>query len=113
MIVEASGSDAAVSELFQIAGHNCRINIAGHTLGRQIPVEMGWTNWKTLRIKGASGTNHFMPRTIRFINQMRDTFSFEKLTTHYFKFEDIQKAFEVAMNDKAVAMKVMLMFDEN
>lgn len=113
VIVEASGSNAAVSEMFQIAGHNCRVNVAGHTLGRQIPVEMGWTNWKTLRIKGAGGTNHFTPRTIRFISQLRKHFSFEELTTHYFKFEDIQKAFDVAVNNKDDALKVMILFEDD
>lgn len=113
VIVEASGSDGGVREMFQVAGHNCRVNVAGHTRGREIPVEMGWTNWKTLRIKGAGGTDHFMPRTIRFISQMRDKFSFEELTTHYFKFEDIHKAFDVAINDKKNALKVMLLFDDD
>jgi len=111
VIVEASGSNAAVSELFQVAGHNCRVNVVGHTLGRIIPVEMGWTNWKTLRIKGAGGTDHFMPRTIRFMSQLRGKYSFEELTTHYYKFEDIHAAFDMATHNKEVALKVMLMFD--
>ena len=111
VIVEASGSNAAISEMFQIAGHNCRVNVAGHTLGRTIPVEMGWTNWKTLRIKGAGGTDHFTPRTIRFMNQVRKQFSFEELTTHYFDFKDINAAFDMAVHNKEKALKVMLMFD--
>ena len=44
--------------MFQIAGHNCRVNVAGHTLGREIPVEMGY-KLKT-RIKGAGGTDHLL-----------------------------------------------------
>lgn len=112
VICECSGSNAAVSEMFQIAGHNCRVNVTGHTLGREIPVEMGWTNWKTLRIKGSGGTDHFMPRTIRFMSQVRKKFDFKKLTTHYFNFKDLDKAMDLACHDKINAMKVMLMFDE-
>jgi len=112
VICECSGSNAAVAEMFQIAGHNCRVNVAGHTLGRLIPVEMGWTNWKTLRIKGSGGTDHFMPRTIRFMSQLRKQFSFEELTTHYFNFKELDKAVDVACHDKINAMKVMITFDD-
>jgi L-iditol 2-dehydrogenase len=111
VICECSGNDKAIAELFQIAGHNCRVNLTGHTLGRLIPVEIGWTNWKTLRIKGSGGTGHFMPRTIRFMSQLRKQYSFEKLTTHYFKFADLQKGLDIACHDKENAMKVMITFD--
>lgn len=112
VICECSGSNAAVSEMFQIAGHNCRVNVTGHTLGRQIPVEMGWTNWKTLRIKGSGGTDHFMPRTIRFMSQVRKQFDFKKLTTHYFRFSELAQAMDTACHDKEHALKVMLTFND-
>jgi L-iditol 2-dehydrogenase len=111
VICECSGNDAAVTAIFQIAGHNCRVNLTGHTAGRNIPVEMGQTNWRTLRIKGSGGTDHFTPRTIRFMNKIRDKYNFKDLTSHYFKFEQIDKAFDVAVHDKKKALKVMLMFD--
>ena len=98
--------------MFQIAGHNCRVNVTGHTLGRQIPVEMGWTNWKTLRIKGSGGTDHFMPRTIRFMSQVRKKFDFKKLTTHYYPFRELDQAMKTACEDKEHAVKVMLTFDD-
>ncbi len=112
VICECSGSNTAVSEIFQIAGHNCRVNVTGHTLGREIPVEFGWTNWKTLRIKGSGGTDHFMPRTIRFMSQVRKNFSFEKLTTDYFDFSELDKAMSKACHDKKNVIKVMLTFDK-
>lgn len=110
LIQECSGNDAAVAAVFQIAGHNCRVSFTGHTAGRDIPVEIGQINWRTLRIKGSGGTDHFTPRTIRFMSQIRDTFDFKKLTTHYFDFKDIDKAFDVAMHNKKEAIKVMLTF---
>lgn len=112
LICECSGNDNAIKEIFQIAGHNCRVSLTGHTVGRDIPVEIGWTNWKTLRIKGSGGTDHFMPRTIRFMSQVRKQYSFEELTTDYYKFEDLQKAIDRACNDKKNIMKVMLTFDD-
>ena len=112
MICECSGSNSAVSESVQIAGHNCRLSLTGHTLGREIPVEMGWINWKTIRIKGSGGTDHFMPRTIRFMSQVRKKFDFKKLTTHYFDFKDLEQAMDVACHDKQHAIKVMLTFPD-
>jgi threonine dehydrogenase-like Zn-dependent dehydrogenase len=112
VICECSGNDSAVAAVFQIAGHNCRVSFTGHTAGRNIPVEIGQINWRTLRIKGSGGTDHFTPRTIRFMSQIRDKYDFKDLTTHYFNFEDIHKAFDVAMHSKQEAIKVMLLFGE-
>ena len=53
-----------------------------------------------------------MPRTIRFMSQVRKQFDFKKLTTHYFNFKDLDKAMDLACHDKEHAMKVMLTFDD-
>jgi threonine dehydrogenase-like Zn-dependent dehydrogenase len=112
VISECSGNDKAVASVFQIAGHNCRVSFTGHTAGRDIPVEIGKINWRTLRIKGSGGTDHFTPRTIRFMSRIRDKYNFEDMTTHYFKFSEIDKAFDIAVNHKKEAIKVMLLFQE-
>jgi threonine dehydrogenase-like Zn-dependent dehydrogenase len=98
--------------MFEIAGHSSRVNVVGHTVGHRIPVEIGFTNWKTLKLKGAAGTNHFTPRTIRFMSAIKDKFDFKALNTHYFNFSKINEAFEVATHHKAEALKVMLTFDK-
>ena len=53
-----------------------------------------------------------MPRTIRFMSQVRKKFSFEKLTTDYFNFADLHKAMDKACNDKKNVIKVMIIFDK-
>ena len=112
VIAECSGSDAAVAAIPQIAGHNCRVSLTGHTAGRDIALEVGQVNWRTLRIRGSGGTDRFTPRTIRFMSKVREKYSFEKLTSHYFDFTEIDKAFDIAMHDKVGAMKVMLTFKD-
>lgn len=112
VICECSGNDAAVASIFQVAGHNCQVNLTGHTAGRLIPAELGKINWKTLRVKGSGGTDHFTPRTIKFMSRIRDQVSFEDLTTHYFPFSKIHEAFDVARHDKENALKVMLVFED-
>lgn len=110
VIAEVSGNDKSVQSIFEIAGHGCRVNLIGHTVGRKIPIEIGLTQWRTLHIKGAGGTYYFGPRTIRFMNRIHKKYDLKALNTHYFKFDQIQEAFNVAVHDKANAFKVMLTF---
>ncbi len=111
VIVEASGNDNAIAAVFDVAGHSCRVNFIGHSIGRKVPVELGWTIWKTLKLKGSGGTKDFGQRTIRFMSAIKDKYDFEALNTHYFDFENLQKAIDTAIHEKDNAFKVMLKFD--
>jgi L-iditol 2-dehydrogenase len=111
VVIEASGNDKGIASVFDIAGHSARIGFVGHSIGRKVPVEIGKTIWKTLDMSGSGGTSHWFPRTIRFLSRIKDKYDFAALNTHHFKFEDIHKAFDVAIHDKANARKVMLTFD--
>ncbi len=110
VIAEASGNDTAIASCFEVAGHSCRINFIGHSIGRKVPAELGWTIWKTLKVKGSGGTKDFAQRTIRFMSAIREKYDFGALNTHFYQFEDIHEAFEKAINDKSTAFKVMLKF---
>lgn len=110
VIAEASGNDKAIASIFDIAGHSCRVNLIGHSIGRKVPVELGWTIWKTLKLKGSGGTKDFAQRTIRFMSAIRDKYDFAALNTHYYPFEKIHEAFETAIHEKSNAFKVMLKF---
>ncbi len=111
VIVECSGNDNAIASVFDIAGHSCQVNFVGHSIGRKVPVELGWTIWKTLKLKGSGGTKDFGQRTIRFMNAIKDKYDFDALNTHFFPFSDLQKAMDTAIHEKANAFKVMLQFD--
>ncbi|HHX36996.1 MAG TPA: alcohol dehydrogenase catalytic domain-containing protein [Clostridiaceae bacterium] len=112
VIVEASGNHASIASIFDLAGHSCRVNLVGHSIGHKIPVEIGKTIWSTLKIKGAGGTHNWMQRTIRFLNQIKDQYDFSELTTHHIPFKDLDKAMDLAINHPEEAFKVMLTFDE-
>jgi threonine dehydrogenase-like Zn-dependent dehydrogenase len=111
VIAEASGNDNAIASTFEIAGHSCRIHLIGHSIGRKVPVELGWTIWKTLKINGSGGTKDFGQRTIRFMSAIKDKYDFEALNTHHFAFDQIHEAFKTAIHEKDNAFKVMLKFD--
>ena len=111
VVVEASGNDSAIASLFEIAGHSCRVGLVGHSIGRKVPVELGWTIWKTMALKGSGGTKDFGQRTIRFMSAIKDTYDFAALNTHFFPFEELHKAIDTVIHEKEKAFKVMLKFD--
>ncbi len=110
VVVECSGNDAAIASLFDISGHSARVRLIGHSIGRKIPLEIGKTIWRTLNITGAGGTKNFAQRTIRFMDRIREQYDFAALNTHHLPFEQIHKAFDLAIHDKEHAFKVMLTF---
>jgi len=110
VICETSGTDSATASIFELAGHSCRVHLIGHTIGRKVPVEIGWTIWKTLHINGAGGTKNFGQRTIRFMSAIKDKYDFDALNTHYFRFDQLHEAMEMAVHEKGSAFKVMLKF---
>ena len=112
VIAEASGNDGSIASIFDVAGHSCRVNLIGHSVGRKIPVEIGKTIWRTLKIKGSGGTKDFGQRTIRFMSAIKDKYDFDALNTHFIPFEKLDEAMDLAMNHKDVAFKVMLTFDK-
>jgi threonine dehydrogenase-like Zn-dependent dehydrogenase len=110
-LVEASGSDAAISSIFDITGNSARVHLIGHAFGRKIPVELEKAIWKTLQITGSGGTRDFAQRTIRFMDRLSPQHDVTKLITHRFPFKDILEGFKVAEKEKATALKVMLLFE--
>ncbi|MBR0396965.1 MAG: alcohol dehydrogenase catalytic domain-containing protein [Eubacterium sp.] len=110
VVIECSGNDIGIASIFDIAAHSARIGVVGHSIGRKVPVEIGKVIWKTLHIAGSGGTYHWFPRTIRFLHKIKDKYDFKALNTHYFKFEDLDAAMDMACNHKDIARKVMLTF---
>lgn len=108
VVIEASGNDQAIASVCDVAGHGARVRLIGHSVGRKVPVEIGLTIWKTLSITGAAGVKTFLPRTIRFMDQVRDEVDFEGLISHRYDFSELDIAFDKAVNEKAEALKVMV-----
>jgi L-iditol 2-dehydrogenase len=108
VVVEASGNDTAIASVFDVAGHSARVRLVGHSVGRKVPVEIGLTIWKTLAITGSGGTKTFMPRSIRFMERIKDSVDLEGLITDRFAFADVHGAFHRAVNAKVEAMKVTI-----
>ena len=110
VVIEASGNNKAIADIFDIAAHSARVRLIGHSVGRKVPVEIGKTIWRTLLITGAGGIKNFFPRTITFMDRIRNEFNFTDLISHRYPFEKLHEAIKKAVEDKAGAIKVMLNF---
>ena len=108
LVVEASGNDKAIASMFDVAGLQPRVRMIGHSVGRKVPVEIGKTIWRGISIYGQGGISYFMPRTITFMDRIRDKVDLTGLISHRYPFERIHDAFQVAVEKKAEALKVML-----
>jgi L-iditol 2-dehydrogenase len=112
VVIECSGNDIGIASLFDIAGHSARVGVVGHSIGRKVPVEIGKTIWKTLRLSGSGGTNKWFPKTIRFMSRIKDKYDFAALNSHHYDFFELDKAMDLACHHKDIARKVMLTFKD-
>jgi len=110
LVIEASGNDKAIAMIFDVAAHSARVRLIGHSIGRKIPIEIGKTIWKTLLITGSGGVRNFLPRTIVFMDRIRNEINIKDIISHRYSFDEIHHAFKKAIKEKAAAIKVMLVF---
>lgn len=108
LIVECTGSDAGVSTTVEIAKAHARIRFIGHSIGRKIPIEIGRAIWKGLNLQGSAGQPWFFPKTIRFMSRAKKQIDFSKFVTQNYSLKDIQAAFDMAVEHRDKAVKVMV-----
>ena len=110
LLVEASGNDKSIADMFDIIGTQPRLRMIGHSIGRKVPVEIGKVIWKGISIYGQGGVTYDMPRTITFMDRIRNKVDLQGLITHKYPFSQLDDAVDMAVHNKSEAMKVMLTF---
>jgi L-iditol 2-dehydrogenase len=108
LVVEASGTDAAIASSFEVAGHNGRVRLVGHSIGRKVPVEIGMVIWKSLSVTGQAGSPFAFPKTIRFMGAARKMIDYSQIITNRFPLEKVREAFNFAVQEREKAIKVMV-----
>lgn len=111
-VVECTGSDAGVSATVDVARPHARISFIGHSIGRKIPIEIGKAIWKGLNLQGSAGQPWFFTKTIKFMGRVKEEIDFTKFITAYYPLEEIQDAFDRAIEHKDEAVKVMILANE-
>lgn len=108
LVVEAAGEDEAIASCFEAAGHNGRIRLIGHSIGRKVPAEIGLTIWKALSVQGQAGSPFFFPRTIRFMSRAKKRIPYWEIITHKFTLGQVQEAFDFALKEREETIKALI-----
>jgi L-iditol 2-dehydrogenase len=105
IVVEASGHDASLANVFHYAAQDGRVSMVGLNIGRKITAEMGLLQLKNLTVRGCIGSPGVWPAAIRFLE--RTGIDLSPIQTHHFSLADAVEAFQVGQNPEA-CIKVTL-----
>ena len=92
LVVEASGHDASLAEVFSYAREEGRVSMVGINIGRKIPVALGNIQMKNLTVRGSIGSPGVWPAAIRFLE--RTKLDLTPIQTHEFPLAKAVEAFE-------------------
>ena len=105
LVVEASGHDASVANVFEYAQENGRVSMVGLNIGRKITSTLGLLQLKNLTVRGCIGSPGVWPAAIKFLE--RTGIDLSPIQTHHFSLLDAKKAFELGQDAQA-CIKVTL-----
>ena len=105
LVVEASGHDASVANVFEYAAQDGRVSMVGLNIGRQITSQLGLLQLKNLTVRGCIGSPGVWPAAIRFLE--RTGIDLSPIQTHHFSLLEARKAFELGQDPHA-CIKVTL-----
>jgi len=104
-IIECSGSPDAIKTAIDVLAVAGVINLIGHSIGEQIPMEIGKIAWKHGTIVAAAGSPFYYPHTVTLLS--RGLTDFNKLVTHRFPIDDVLEAFTIG-NEGSESGKIMI-----
>lgn len=105
LVVEASGHDASVANVFEYAQENGRVSMVGLNIGRDITSKLGLLQLKNLTVRGCIGSPGVWPAAIKFLE--RTGIDLSPIQTHHFSLNDAAQAFELG-KDAQACIKVTL-----
>jgi L-iditol 2-dehydrogenase len=105
LVVEASGHDSSVANVFEYAQENGRVSMVGLNIGRKITSTLGLLQLKNLTVRGCIGSPGVWPAAIKFLE--RTGIDLSPIQTHHFSLLDAKKAFELG-KDAQACIKVTL-----
>lgn len=105
LVVEASGHDASVANVFEYAQENGRVSMVGLNIGRKITSTLGLLQLKNLTVRGCIGSPGVWPAAIKFLE--RTGIDLSPIQTHHFGLNQAAEAFELG-KDATACIKVTL-----
>jgi L-iditol 2-dehydrogenase len=93
LVVEASGHDASLGIVMDLARENGRVAMIGINIGRTIPAKLGNIQMRNLTVKGSIGSPGVWPAAIRFLERAR--LDLTPIQTHHFPLAQAVDAFDL------------------
>ncbi|MHB0878942.1 MAG: zinc-dependent alcohol dehydrogenase, partial [Anaerolineae bacterium] len=80
LVIECSGSDAALAATVDVVAKQGRIVLIGQSVGRKVPIEIGKLIWQGAQVIGSCGSPHYYPKTLAFMS--RHLVDITRIITH-------------------------------
>ncbi len=109
LVVEASGHDASVANVFEYAQENGRVSMVGLNIGRKITSTLGLLQLKNLTVRGCIGSPGVWPAAIKFLE--RTGIDLSPIQTHHFSLLEAKKAFDLGQDPQACIKVTLSMKD--
>ncbi len=93
LVIEASGHDASLGLVFDLAREEGRVAMVGINIGRAIGSHLGNIQMRNLTVRGCIGSPGVWPAAIRFLERARLDLS--PIQTHDFPLGEAVEAFEL------------------
>ena len=93
LVIEASGHDASLGLVFDIAREEGRVAMVGINIGRTIGSHLGNIQMRNLTVRGCIGSPGVWPSAIRFLE--RTGLDLSPIQTHDFPLGEAVKAFDL------------------
>jgi 2-desacetyl-2-hydroxyethyl bacteriochlorophyllide A dehydrogenase len=106
LVVEASGHDASLGVVFDLAREEGRVSMVGINIGRQISSHLGNIQMRNLTVRGCIGSPGVWPDAIRFLE--RTGLDLSPIRTHQFPLAQSVEAFALGSQaDKCIKVTLL------
>jgi L-iditol 2-dehydrogenase len=93
LVIEASGHDASVSKVFELAADEGRVSMVGISIDRMVTSNLGQIQMRNLTVRGCIGSPGVWPAAIRFLEKTGIDLS--PIQTHRFDLKDAVEALNI------------------
>jgi L-iditol 2-dehydrogenase len=106
LVVEASGHDASLGIVFDLAREEGRVSMVGINIGRKISSHLGNIQMRNLTVRGCIGSPGVWPAAIRFLE--RTGLDLSPIRTHEFPLAQSVEAFDLGKHaDRCIKVTLL------
>ncbi|MHA1507056.1 MAG: zinc-binding dehydrogenase, partial [Candidatus Asgardarchaeia archaeon] len=108
LVVEASGYAQGIPEGVEMLRIGGRYVLIGTTYPAIFNIKAYTLTYKMVKINGIHNYSpHHLAKALSFITKNHKKYPFNSIVTHYFKLEDVEQAFKLALERKALRIAIV------